>query len=158
MNQVTPLFQDAYTSTALPVSVFCQRAPLLAVVTDNPRMARELTRICQFFDIAIERVSSEQDLTAVLCDCNPMGVVAELDATEQDGFHVMKIVATHDPTLPMLLLTGHDPHLAGAADAVEQVWGLTSVRQSPFLSPIGHLVEFFCHAGRQGNCLSLMPA
>ncbi len=69
----------------------------------------------------------------------------------------MKLIAAYDPGLPIMMLTGGDAALAGAADAIEEVWGLTSVvtRDEP-PSP-GELVEFLFHAGQRGRCLGLLP-
>ena len=36
----------------------------------------------------------------------------------------MKVIGTHDPSLPLLLLSEHDDSMAGAVDAVEQLWDL----------------------------------
>ena len=154
MTHIIPLSPDSFSAA----SVMLQRAPSLLLLDDDPIVARQLEAICQFLDVSIEYVSPYMDLSQKLRERNPMGVVAALDAAEQDGFHVMKVVAAYDPTLPMMVLTDDDPILAGAADAVEELWGLTSVTQSSSLPDLGEVVEFLCHAGRQGNCLSLMPA
>jgi ActR/RegA family two-component response regulator len=154
MTQITPLFPDSFSAA----SVIPQRTPSLLLLDDDPVVARQFEPICQFLDVSLEYVSPDANLNQKLRELNPMGVVAALDAAEQDGFHVMKLVAAYDPTLPMLVLTDDDPNLAGAADAVEEVWHLTSVKQSSSLPDAGQVVEFLCYAGRQGNCLSLMPA
>jgi hypothetical protein len=86
-----------------------------------------------------------------------MAVLAAIEAAGQDGCHVMKTVADHDRSLPILLLTGGDPVLAGAADAVEELWGLSCVLKRPILPGLGELVEFLCLAGQMGRCLGLMP-
>ena len=70
----------------------------------------------------------------------------------------MMQVAEHDPGLPILMLTGLEPGLAGAVDAIEEMWNLTSVTQSPGLPDIGRLVEFLFHAGRRGDCVRMMPS
>ena len=86
-----------------------------------------------------------------------MGVVAHLDCQGQDGCHVMMTVAQHDRSLPVLLLTGDDPALAGAADAVEELWKLEAVVKFPRLPGIGAIVDFIFRAGRKGRCLRLVP-
>ena len=87
-----------------------------------------------------------------------MAVVCELDGAGQDGCHVMKTVASHDPSLPVLILTGEDPALVGAADAVEEIWRLTEVSKAERLPGIAGLVDFLFQAGRKAGCLRLMPA
>lgn len=154
MTHITPLSPDSFSAA----SMISQRAPTLLLLSDDPIVTRQLQAICQFLDVSIECVMPYMDLAQKLRGLNPMGVVTGLDAGEQDGFHVMKVVAAYDPTLPMLVLTADDPKLAGATDAVEEVWGLTSVTQGSSLPDLGQIVEFLCYAGRQGNCLSLMPA
>jgi hypothetical protein len=87
-----------------------------------------------------------------------MAVVCELDGVGQDGCHVMKTVACHDVTLPILMVTGEDAVLAGAADAVQELWKLTDVTTTATLPSIAGLVDFLFHAGRKGGCMRLMPA
>jgi DNA-binding NtrC family response regulator len=134
-----------------------QRHPLLLVVEDGDGIAAALQPICDFLDIAVERLPSERDLANALRDYRPMGVVAELDCKGQDGCHVMMTVAQHDHSLPILLLTGDDPALAGAADAVEELWKLETVIKSPRLPSIGAIVDFIFRAGRKGRCTRLVP-
>ena len=83
-----------------------------------------------------------------------MAVVAAMDAARQDGGNVLMTVARHDPSLPVLLMTDGDPRLAGAADAVTELWGLTEVVQAGAWPSPGGLVEFLCRAGLRGNCRS----
>jgi hypothetical protein len=129
-----------------------------AVVEDGIGIAQELWRICEFLDIAVMRVPSHGDLSSVLLTSAPMAVVCELDGSGQDGCHIMKTVASHDPSLPIMILTGDDPALIGAADAVEEIWQLTEVTKLASLPGMAGLVDFLFHAGRKGHCLRLMPA
>ena len=133
------------------------RHPLLLIVEDGDDIACAFQPICDFLDIAVERIPSEHDLAGALRDYHPMGVVAHLDCEGQDGCHVMMTVAQHDRSLPVLLLTGDDPALAGAADAVEELWKLESLVKYPRLPKIGVIVDFIFRAGRKGRCLRLMP-
>ena len=134
------------------------RQAVIAVVEEGARITQQLWAICEFLDIAIARVSSRYHLSRVLCQENPMAVVCELDSPHQDGCHVMKTVAGHDPNLPILLLTGDDLTLVGAADAVEEIWKLTEVTKAQALPGMAGLVDFLFRSGRKGRCLRLMPA
>jgi hypothetical protein len=80
-----------------------------------------------------------------------MAVIADLDGDVQDGFHVMKITSDYNQALPILLLTGNDPVLLGAVDAVQEVWGLTRVTTAPASAGIGRLVDFICDSARDAG-------
>jgi ActR/RegA family two-component response regulator len=134
-----------------------QRHPLVLVIEDGDGIAAALQPICDFLDIAIERLPSEYDLAAALRDHRPMAVMAHLDCLGQDGCHVMMTVAQYDRSLPILLLTGDEPALAGAADAVEELWKLEAVAKFPRMPSIGVIVDFVFRAGRKGQCIRLMP-
>jgi hypothetical protein len=140
---------------ATMATTHCQ--PVLAVVTDKPEVASVFDNICDFLGFGIEILSTDINLRPLLARCQPMAVVAELDGAGQDGCHVMMQVADHDATLPLLILTGDEPGMAGAVDAIEELWHLTCVTQARHLPAIGDLVEFLFHAGRRGNCVRMMP-
>jgi hypothetical protein len=135
-----------------------RRNAVVAVVEDGISMSRQIWEICEFLDIAVVRVPGHCDLGAVLRGRTPMAVVCELDGVGQDGCHVMKTVASHDPSLPVLMVAGDDPALWGAADAVEEIWRLTEVTMLEVLPSVAGMVDFLFHAGRKGNCMRLMPA
>jgi hypothetical protein len=86
-----------------------------------------------------------------------MAVVCELDGGGQDGCHVMKTVAMHDPALPIMLITGTDQMLIGAADAVEEIWGLSSVLKLRDAPGLGDVVDFLFRTGRLGGSPRLRP-
>jgi DNA-binding NtrC family response regulator len=135
----------------------CEREPVIVVVEDDGCLSETIQDICDFLEVTVRAVASEENLGPLLTKWRPMAVLAKVEAQGQDGCHVMKSVAEHDRNLPILLLTGGDPILAGAADAVEEVWGLSSVLKRPTLPKLGELVEFLCLAGQMGRCLGLMP-
>jgi ActR/RegA family two-component response regulator len=118
MTYVQPMIEVG-SADGVPNVKSIQRHPLLLIVEDGEETAAAIQPICDFLDIAVERLPSEHDLAGALRDYRPMGVVAHLDCQGQDGCHVMMTVAQHDRSLPVLLLTGEDSALAGAADAVE---------------------------------------
>ena len=134
-----------------------QRHPLLLIVEDGEDIVSALQPICDFLDIALERLPSERDLAGALRDYRPMGVVAHLDCQGQDGCHVMMTVAQYDRSLPVLLLTGDDPALAGLRTRLKNCgsskrWSSTADSQY-----IGSIVDFIFRAGRKGRCLRLIP-
>lgn len=157
MNQIASPHAIQYRPAPLPGSTPSSRTPLLLLVTDDTALAEQVQQVCAFLDVEMMHLDSAVRLLPLLRSLNPMAVISGLDTQSQDGFHVMKVVATHDPSLPLLLLSGYDQTIAGAVDAVEQLWALNAVRRSSCLPGAGDLLEFLCEAGRQGECLGLMP-
>ena len=133
------------------------REPLVVVIEDGARLWRAFRGICDCLDVEVAHIASRDDLGSVLRYHRPMAVVAELDAAGQDGCHVLMTVASHDRGLPILLITGDDPALLGAVDAVEEIWDLTSVTRWSEPLGAGEVVDFLSRAGLAGHCMRLMP-
>ena len=133
------------------------RMPLVLVVEDGCTLSEALRSLCAFLEIQVERLDSDEPLLPFLQRGRPMAVVAPMEAEGQDGAHVLMTVAQYDRSLPMLLLSEGDAALAGAADAVIDLWGLSCVSQITRWPTLGGLAEFLCHASVQGNCLGMMP-
>ncbi len=129
----------------------------LMIVGDNLTWARNLDVICDFFGIAVEHVTSDLDVGYLLREYRPMAVIAEVDGRGQDGYNVMMEVAQHDADLPMMLLTGPDASLAGAADAVQEMSGLTRLTVVPELPGMAAIVDFLFRAGRAAGVGRMMP-
>ena len=68
--------------------------------------------------MGVAHTMSGDDLARMLPGLRPMAMIADVDGAEQDGFHVMKVAAGYDRSLPILLLDGNDQALLGAMDAV----------------------------------------
>jgi hypothetical protein len=132
------------------------REALVVVVEDGISLSEPLRMICECLGITVERMPSRDDLGPVLRNSRPMAVVAEMDASGQDGCHVLMTIAAYDRSLPVLLITGPDPALLGAVDAVEELWELSSVEKWQELSSVGAMVDFLFRAGRKGGCIRLM--
>ena len=130
---------------------------MVLIVTDNGALARSLEMVCDFLGLAVETLTSDQLIGQRLESPRPMAIITEADSHGQDGFHVMMEVARHDRDLPILLLTGEDPILMGAADAVCEVNGLTSVTIAAQTPPVGELVDFLFRAGRRFGWGRMLP-
>ena len=130
---------------------------MVVVVSDNPATVACLAPVCGFLDLAMEVVSAAADLSQVLREHRPMAVISSVDGCEQDGFHAMKLIARYNRELPIMLLTDGDPVLMGAADAVQDMWGLTSVTRTSGFPVAGQLMAFLFEAGRRAGCLRLVP-
>jgi CheY-like chemotaxis protein len=128
------------------------------VVRDPDRNSDYLESVCEFLDIGVQHAATGDDLRTILATLRPMAVIADLDGEAQDGFHVMKMAADYDRSVPILLLTGYDPTLLGAIDAVQEVWGLTRVGTAAATSGIGVLVDFICHAAREAGRTRMLRA
>jgi CheY-like chemotaxis protein len=128
----------------------------ILVVRDAGRNSDYLNSVCEFLGIAMQYVSAGEDLQTILPGLRPMAVVADLDGDVQDGFHVMKMTADFDRSVPILLLTSSDPALLGAIDAVQEAWGLTHVATAADTAGIGVFVDFICQAARDAGRPRLM--
>ena len=155
MNMIASrtVFRDrdfAGTSTATSQGV-------VAIVSGNEETVAHLAPVCDFLDLRVEVVSAGTELAQVLQEQRPMAVITDVDAGDQDGFHVMKQVARHNRELPILLLTDGDAAMMGAADAVQDLWGLTSVTRTSEFPLAGQLVAFLFSAGRKAGGMRLVP-
>jgi CheY-like chemotaxis protein len=130
---------------------------VVIVVSDNPAVTEKLHPVCAFLELRTECVSSGQDLLTMLRTQHPIAVISDIEGEEQDGFHTMKVVADYHRDLPLFMLTDGDPTLMGAADAVQEICGLTSVAQSSGAPLAAELVPFLFGAGRRAGCMRLVP-
>ncbi len=130
---------------------------LVLIVTDNGTLAQSLEMVCDFLGLAVETLTSDQTVSRRLESLRPMAIITEADGHGQDGFHVMMEVARHDRDLPILFLTGEDPILMGAAEAVCEVNNLTSVTMAAQTPPVGELVDFLFRAGRRFGWGRMIP-
>jgi len=132
------------------------REPLVLVVEDEVHLTEAFRTVCDCLNLAVVRMPTGGDLSEALLRCRPLAVVAAMDAAGQDGCNVLMTVAGYDPDLPVLLLTGEDPALLGAVDAVEELWRLTSVTKWSRLGGVGAILDFVFRAGRKGGGMRLM--
>ena len=151
------------TTTSRP-TIFSSEAPervapqgLVMIIGDDLSWGQGLDTICDFFGLAVEHVPTELDVAFLLREFRPMAVIAEVDGRGQDGFHVMGEVAAYDRGLPMILLTGLDATLMGAADAMREITGLTSLRIEEGLPLMAEMVDFLFRAGRAAGIDRMMP-
>jgi DNA-binding NtrC family response regulator len=126
------------------------------IIEDGVHLSAAFHCVCDCLSVAVEQITSRDDLRVALRDVRPMAVVAEMDGAGQDGCHVLMTLAAYDPDLPVLLITGEEAALLGAIDAVEEIWQLSSVTKWPRLLGVGPVVDFLFRSGRKGNCLGLM--
>ncbi len=112
-------------------------------------LAHALSPLCATLDIGLALVRDPAWFPRLLASQRPIAVLSGIESPLQDGCHVMMQVAAHDRTLPMLLVTGPDPALLGAAEAVRGVWDLTNVLLAPQLPAPGPLGAFLCRAAHR---------
>ncbi|MBV9251109.1 MAG: hypothetical protein JO227_17895 [Acetobacteraceae bacterium] len=146
-----PLSNDCFTP------VVNQPRPSVLVIEDGYSITLPMQTICDFLDLDLETVSSYEDLGPILAERQPMAVIAEADCEGQDGCHVLMTVAAYDPSTPILLLTGEDPTVLGAVEAVQELWQLQTVIASSSLPSVGKVVEFLFNAGLNARCARFMP-
>ena len=133
------------------------REPTLVVVEAAPLWSEAIRELCDYLSVRIVHLPDASTLAACLRDNRPMAIMASMDGAGQDGCHILKIVAAHDPELPAMIVTDGDSAMAGAAEAVQDVWQLGSVFLPERLPAPGDFAEFLFYAGRRGECLGLLP-
>lgn len=130
---------------------------VVVIVTDDLAKIGHLAPVFEFLDLRMEVVAAGADLTQMLQELHPMAVITDVEGHDQDGFHVMKLAARYNRDLPIMLLTDGDAVLMGAADAIQDLWGLTSVTRTSGFPVAGQLVAFLFNAGRRAGCMRLVP-
>jgi len=126
------------------------------IIQDEDSGDSLLSTICTFLGLRSERVRGDEDLACLLHGGCPLAIIAPLDGQYQDGCHVMKVAASINRALPILLLTdGSDADL-GAVDAVSGIWGLTHVRTISGSRDIGVFVDFLCQAAQEAGMSRLL--
>jgi hypothetical protein len=157
MNRVSEsLYPFVNTGGSINEGQHGVRLASVLIIDDGQLLFDAFHNICECLGVSVRRMPSRDDLGTALTTCRPMAVVAEMDAAGQDGCHVLMAIAQHDCELPVLLLTGEDPTLIGAVDAVEEIWQLASVTKWQRLLGIGAIVDFLFQAGRKAGCMRLM--
>ena len=138
-------------------SMTSARQGVVVVVSDDQATIENIAPVCEFLELRMEIVSNGTDLTRVLQQHDPIAVISGVEGVDQDGFHTMKVIARYCRDLPIMLLTDGDPMMMGAADAVQDLWGLTSVTRTSGFPVAGQLVGFLFSAGRRAGCMRLVP-
>src|SRR5690349_2193567 len=104
--------------SAWPCEPPAERELLVLVIEDAPVLSRTIAFLCDYLGITVETVPGHADLKGTLRLRRPMAVMSTIETPAQDGCHVLKTVGEHDRTLPVLLVTGSNPALLGAVEAV----------------------------------------
>jgi DNA-binding NtrC family response regulator len=157
MSRIETLLSVEFNALSSLAPVVDKFQPLILVVADGQELLQDLGTVCEFLDLAVQRVAGDDDLSTILQARRPMAVVAELNGADQDGCYVLMTVASHDRDLPVLMVANDDPALLGAVDAIEELWGLTAVDKATVHPKLGSLVDFVFRAGHRGGVTQFMP-
>ena len=126
------------------------KTPLLVIAEDDLTLYEAVAPLCATLGIEVRSVRGELALVRQLASWSTIGVLASIEGKAQDGYNVMMRVAEYDRTLPVMLLTGGEPALIGAAEAVQGLWELSALTMQVDLPGPGELAEFLCDAFRLG--------
>ena len=83
-------------------------APLLAVVDDDEDVRVALTRLVSSAGFAVETFASGAEFLRSVQDHEPDCVVLDLHMPAMSGFDVQGALASGHPTVPVVVMTGHD--------------------------------------------------
>jgi hypothetical protein len=119
------------------------------IVSDDPVRVEVLEQVCMFLELPTQRVTSDMNLLSALQQQRPIAVISDIEGADQDGFHVMRVVADYYRDLPIFMLTDGDPVLLGAVDAMQEICRLTTLT-CPAGAPLaGELISFLVSASRR---------
>ena len=82
--------------------------PLIAVVDDEEGIRKALTRLLRSAGLEVTVFSSGVDLIESLATRRPDCVVLDLHMPVMNGFEVQARLASFDPPVPAIIMTGHD--------------------------------------------------
>jgi len=155
MNMIAA--DDLALDYRFPGTLRAEKQGCVVLFSDNTDAVARMETVCEFLDLKLECVSAGTDLADMLRARRPMAVISDIDGDDHDGFHAMKLIARYNPDLPVMLLTDGDIALMGAADAIQEIWGLTAVTLTSGFPLAGQLVSFLFSAGRKAGCMRLVP-
>lgn len=153
----TAALEPLHDIATLGSGIRAGRQPVL-IVRDDGADNELLDAICEFLDLDVEHISIDDDFAPMINALRPVAVIADLVGETQDGYHIMKVTASYDRDLPILLLTGGDQTLLGAVDAVAEIWGLTRVEALSGGADATTLVDFLCDAARDTGLRHMIRA
>jgi len=122
---------------------------MLRVVEEDHTISGGIGDLCVSLQIDVVVARTAAEFSRLLVARNPIAVVAAVDTRDQDGYHVLMEVSERERTLPVMLITGSDPAMMGAAEAVIELWRLDSVQICAHLPSVGQLAEFLCDSVRR---------
>jgi len=124
------------------------RANLLVVIEDEPTLSPVLRPICEYLGLILRSAASSAELRDVLEDYRPLAIISPFETEYMDGGHILRTIATQDPTLPIMLLTQREPVFHGAIEALVELFGLPNIRVPTQDPTTGDLMDFLAHAAR----------
>ena len=83
-------------------------APLLAVVDDDADVRIALMRLVSSAGFAVETFASGTEFLRSVQDHEPDCVLLDLHMPEMSGFDVQGALAESHPSVPVVVMTGHD--------------------------------------------------
>jgi hypothetical protein len=143
--------------TPVPSAATSPGVPLVLVLEERPGLSATVAELCSFLRIRMESVSTGEALREALEVHRPIGVLAQAGACDLRLAMALEIVARHDPSLPVLLLTGEEEKRAAGLDETSAPRPLSNLYWLPSRPGIRTLVEFLFMAERRGGVGGLMP-
>lgn len=128
------------------------------VVTEHGQATPALRRMVGALGMELVTVRSFHELPFKLHHHRPIGVVLELDPAGHACRSALRSVASYDPDMDVLLVSGDDPDVLGEIDVTETLWGLTAVHRLMGQPQPADLIGFVFQASRRNGRGQLMPA
>ena len=98
------------------------------VVDDRKDVAEALADMCRACGFAAEIAEQGVGILRELQRYNPACAIVDVMMPGQDGYEALREIARHDPTLPVLLVTGHGNDWLTMGITLGRAQGLTRVQ------------------------------
>lgn len=134
-----------------------QETQRVVVMANQAGVSPTMAAMCAALDVEMVIVSSHHDLPFRLHHHRPMAVISELEPAGHASCAALRSIAAYDPRMPVMVVSGSDPAVAGTLDAAEKLWGLSAVRRLPEAPAMGDLIGFLFAAGRHAGIGRLIP-
>jgi DNA-binding response OmpR family regulator len=110
-----------------PVQPPSSTTPSALIVDDRKDVAATMADLCRAFGFAAEVGEDGLGMFALLERHRPTCVIVDVMMPDQDGYEALKEVARFDPTVPVLLVTGHGDDWLRIGQTLGRAQGLALV-------------------------------
>jgi hypothetical protein len=132
--------------------------PLIVILEEHERLLHDYGHLFDYLGIRVECARSLRQLAIVTGFEHPMAVLWDLAGSSLDAGRVLRQLAAHDRSLPLLIVADDDVPALGSIDALVLELGLSEVRMLFRRPGVHDIVEFLFQAGHRSGGFRILSA